>query len=310
MTFPKTISEAKLPGPISDPGAATELGSPPSRWPMILGVVLTIAMVAGLARGIAGAGLEGLRQALPANPLFYVIFLLVYVALPVGDFVIFRRLWHIPLEGLMALFKKRIANEIVIGYSGEAYFYAWAKARARTVAAPFDAVKDVSILSAMAGNIVTLGLVLCALPFAGTVLRPGDFTLLVWSVVILVAMSLPFLIFARRVFTLPRRALGWILAIHGIRLVAGALLLALMWHFAMPQVTIGVWLMLSAGRMLVSRLPLVPNKDLLFANFAITLIGYSNDLSALMAVTAALTLLVHAVLVAVFSLLSLFGNRV
>lgn len=285
-----------------------------SRWPMMIGIVLTLAMVAGLARAIAGAGdglgLEEVRRALPSNPLFYITLALVYVALPLGDFIIFRRLWHIPVDGLVALFKKRIANEIVIGYSGEAYFYAWAKMRARMVAAPFGAVKDVTILSAMAGNAVTLSLVLIALPFAQTVLKPADFRLLGWSVAILVVISLPFLIFARRVFTLPRAELWWITGVHGVRLIAGAILLALAWHFAIPDIAIGVWLMLSAARMLVSRLPLVPNKDLLFANFAITLIGNGEGLSALLAVTAALTLLIHAALIAGFSLFSLFRNRV
>lgn len=288
--------------------------APASRWPMIFGILLTLAMVAGLGRAIAGAGegmgFDGVRRALPGNPLFYLTFALVYVALPLGDFVIFRKLWHIPVDGLIALFKKRIANEIVIGYSGEAYFYAWAKARAPMVAAPFGAVKDVSILSAMAGNVVTLSLVLIALPFAQTVLKPADFRLLGWSVAILVAISVPFLIFARRVFTLPRAQLWWITGVHAVRLIAGAVFLALAWHFAIPDIAIGVWLMLSAARMLVSRLPLVPNKDLLFANFAITLIGNEGGLSALVAVTAALTLLIHTVLIAVFSLFSLFGNRV
>lgn len=288
--------------------------APASRWPMIIGIVLTLAMVAGLARAIAGAGeglgLEGVRRALPGNPLFYVTFVLVYLALPLGDFIIFRRLWHIPVDGLIALFKKRIANEIVIGYSGEAYFYAWARARAPMVAAPFGAVKDVSILSAMAGNVVTLSLVLIALPFAQTVLKPADFRVLGWSVVILVTISLPFLIFARRVFTLRRDQLWWITGVHGVRLIVGGLLLALAWHFAIPDIAIGVWVMLSAARMLVSRLPLVPNKDLLFANFAITLIGTGSGLSAVLAATAALTLLVHAALIAVFSLFSLFRNRV
>ncbi len=285
-----------------------------SHWPMIIGIVLTLAMVAGLTRAIVsagdGLGINGIRRALPGNPLFYITFALVYVALPLGDFIIFRRLWYIPADGLVALFKKRIANEIVIGYSGEAYFYAWAKAHARKVAAPFGAVKDVSILSAMAGNAVTLSLVLIALPFAQSVLKPADFRLLGWSVAILVAISLPFLIFARRVFTLPRSQLWWITGVHGVRLIAGAILLALAWHFAMPDIAIGVWLMLSAARMLVSRLPLVPNKDLLFANFAITLIGNGEGLSALLAVTAALMLLIHAALIAGFSLFSLFGNRV
>ncbi len=267
-------------------------------------------MIAGLARGLVGGGLDGLRHALPANPAFYLAFALVYVALPIGDYVIFRRLWHLPIAGLAALFKKRIANEIVIGYSGEAYFFAWASARTRIVAAPFGAIKDVSILSAMAGNAVTLALVLLAVPFAKNLLQPADFRLLAWSAAILVAISLPVLIFAQGVFTLPCRQLWWIMAVHVARLLIGAAMLALAWHFALPEIPTGVWLMLAAGRMIVSRLPLVPNKDLLFANFAITLIGTGGGLSALLAVTAALTLLVHAALVAGFGLLSLFRNRV
>ncbi len=62
--------------------------------------------------------------------------------------------------------------------------------------------------------------------------------------------------------------------------------------FANPGV-VGMWLFLAAGRLLVSRLPLVPNKDLLFANFAIILIGQGEALSELVAFTAALTLFAH-----------------
>lgn len=281
-----------------------------SRWPAVIGIVLTLAMVAGLAREIAGSGLTALRTSVPANPLFYVIFVPVYLALPVGDYVIFRRLWRIPLSGLVALIKKRIANEVVLGYSGEAYFLAWAVARAHKVTAPFGAVKDVSILSAMAGNSVTLAMVMLALPFARTVMRPMDFNILLWSSAGIVAITLPFLVLSRRIFTLPRRDLWWIFMVHGVRLVLGALLLALAWHIAMPDVAIGVWLLLSAGRMLVSRLPLLPNKDLVFANFTILLLGHNTALSTLVAVTAALTLLVHAALVVVFSLYSVVRKNV
>ena len=89
---------------------------------------------------------------------------------------------------------------------------------------------------------------------------------------------------------------------HCLRLLAGSVLIALTWHFALPDVSIGMWLFLAAGRLLVSRLPLVPNKDLLFANFAIILIGQDRALSELVAFTAALTLLVHVVLIALFGL--------
>ncbi|OYY70244.1 hypothetical protein [Sphingomonas sp. 28-63-12] len=279
-------------------------------WPTILGVAITIAMVAGLARGLAGSGLAGLREAVPASPLFYLSFALLYVALPLGDFVIFRQLWHIPVAGFVALLKKRIANDVVVGYAGEAYFYSWAVARARLVSAPFGAVKDVSILSALAGNGMTLTMTVLALFLGQTLLRPADFSALAWSTLLVVGISLPFLIFSRRVFSLPRAALSRIFLVHCLRLIADTVLLALAWHVALPQVAIGTWLLLVAGRLLVSRLPFVPNKDLLFANFAITLVGHSDGLSALVAVTAALTLLVHAALIVVFGLFSLFRNRV
>ena len=119
---------------------------------------------------------------------------------------------------------------------------------------------------------------------------------------LLVALSAPFLIFSRRVFSLQRRALWEVFGIHCARLVAGSTLIALAWHYALPDVSIGMWLFLAAGRLLVSRLPFVPNKDLLFANFAIILIGQDRALSDLVAFTAALMLVAHVAFIAAFGL--------
>ncbi|MEI9927394.1 MAG: hypothetical protein WDN44_06405, partial [Sphingomonas sp.] len=126
------------------------------RWPMVLGGLLTLLMIVALGRELFGSGLVGLQRAIPGNPLFYIAFALYYLGPPTFDYVIFRRLWRIPLGGMAALHKKRIANEVLFGYSGEAYFYAWARQRTQMVAAPFGAVKDVMILSAIAGNAMTL----------------------------------------------------------------------------------------------------------------------------------------------------------
>lgn len=293
----------------NDIGGLEPLSAIRSRWPAIFGGIITVAMIVGVVRALLGKGLAGLAHAVPHDPLFYVFFALLYMSLPLGDYVIFRRLWRIPLDGLVALIKKRIANEVVLGYSGEAYFYAWARQRAQMVAAPFGAVKDVSILSAMAGNALTLALIAIALPVGHGLLRPDEFHKLAGSTVIVVAMTLPFIIFSKRVFSLPRRMLWWIFMVHVVRAVAGSVLLALTWHFGMPEVSIGMWLILSAGRQLASRLPLVPNKDLLFANFAILLIGQGDALANLVAVTAALTIVVHVVLVALFGVLDLVRNR-
>jgi hypothetical protein len=92
------------------------------RWPMVFGALITVAMIIGLSRELLGSGLAGLSRAVPHNPLFYIAFALLYMSSPAGDYIIFRRLWGIPLSGLAALLKKRIANDVVLGYSGEAYF--------------------------------------------------------------------------------------------------------------------------------------------------------------------------------------------
>ncbi len=290
------------PAPSADLAGLEPLRVIRSRWPVVIGVALTAAMIWGLGRALLGSGLAGLAREMPADPRFYLTFAALYMSLPTGDFIIFHRLWGIPASGLVALIKKRIANEVVLGYSGEAYFYAWARARAKMVAAPFGAVKDVSILSAIAGNAITLAMIVAAAPFGARMLSGAEMHKLLVSTALIFAMSLPWLIFSRRVFTLPRARLWWIFGVHCLRLVAGSVLIALAWHWALPAVPVAMWLLLAAARLLVSRLPLLPNKDLIFANVAVLLIGRGQALSALVALTAALTLLVHVVLIGAFSL--------
>lgn len=279
------------------------------RWPMLLAAGLTILMVAGLARELFGEGLGALTASVPTHPAFYIAFALLYMSPPTFDWLIFRRLWNLPAAGLAALLKKRVANEVVFGYSGDAYFYAWARARMKMVAAPFGAVKDNGILSAIAGNAITLAMLALAFPFAKDLLTDAQFKTVAGSAAVTLAMSVPFLIFSKRVFSLPRPTLWWVFGVHCARLVFGSTMIALAWHFAMPEVSVGMWLFLAAGRLLVSRLPLVPNKDLLFANFAIILIGQGEALSDLVAFTAALTLVAHAAFVALFGLHALMTRK-
>lgn len=272
------------------------------RWPLVLGSALTLLMIAALARELFGSGLAGLQQTIPTHPGFYLAFALFYLGPPTFDYIIFRRLWAIPFDGMAALHKKRIANEVVVGYSGEAYFYAWARQRTQMVAAPFGAVKDVTIQSAIAGNTFTLILILLTIPFMD--MLPKDlvnFSTIGASAALMVAMSLPFFLFSKRVFSLPRNVLSWVFGVHMLRLSLGTLTLALAWHYAMPAVPVGTWLFLAAGRMLVSRIPLLPNKELVFASVAILLIGSGDSLTELMALMAALTLLAHVALIGVFS---------
>lgn len=302
------IVEAPVPG-AADLASLEPVETIKRRWPVILAGVLTVAMTIGLGRELIGSGIADLRRAVPDSPWFYVVFALLYQVPQTFDYLIFRKLWQIPGSGFGALIRKRIANDVVIGYSGDVYFYAWARRHVPMVAAPFGAVKDVSILSAIAGNAVTLAMLAVALPYGYDLLKPADFTKLAGSAAIIVGMSLPVMLFSRRVFSLPSGRLWWVFAMQCARLLTGSLLIAFAWHFALPAVSIGVWLLLSAGRLLVSRLPFVPNKDLLFANVAILFIGQNHALTELIAVTVAMTMMVHAILLVAFTSYSFWKKR-
>lgn len=276
-----------------------------SRWPLVLGGLVTLLMIVALGRELYSSGLAGLTRSVPTNPLFYIAFALCYLGPPSFDYLIFRRLWHIPLAGMAALHKKRIANEVLLGYSGEAYFYAWARQRTHMVAAPFGAVKDVTILSALAGNLMTLLMILLVLTFPEKLPPVITTHSILGSAALMVLMCLPFLIFSKRVFSLSRPLLWWVFGMHFTRLVTGTLFVIFAWHFAMPQVGMGIWVFFAAVRLLASRLPFAPNKEVVFASFALLLNGSGSSLTELMALFAALTLLCHIALIGAFSLHSL-----
>jgi hypothetical protein len=163
------------------------------------------------------------------------------------------------------------------------------------VAAPFGAVKDVAILSAVMGNIVTLGVLAAAYPFLGA-LRVGLApTTLVAAVTITLGSSLALLLLRGRVLTLGQRDLAFVAGAQLLRVVVTALLPAWLWHLAMPQVAIGWWILLAAIRLLLSRLPLLPNKDLVFAGVAVLLIGRTIAIEDLMTMMASLILATHLI---------------
>ena len=302
-TEPPAASAAALAG-------LEPLRSVRSRWPTLIGAGLTIAMLAGLAHALLGRGLAGLHAATPDDPRFFLFFALFWATLPLCDFLIFRRLWRIPPSGLMALVRKRVANDVLINYSGEALFYAWARARATMVAAPFGAIKDVSILSAIAGNAFTLTMLAVALPFGRQLLTPEQFRGGLWLTAVLLVTSLPFLIFSRRVFSLERAALWEVFAIHCGRVVASAVFTAIAWHYALPGAPLAIWLLMFAGKQLSSRLPFMSTnqKDLAFVTVANLVVGGHDAIKQLLSFWTALSILVSVVLVVGFGLYSLVSK--
>ena len=267
-------------------GAAT-------RW---LGPVISLGIFAAVLFQLRHLELREVVAMVPRAPAFWLVFALYYLATPAIDFVIFRRLWGLPPAGFVALTRKFVGNEILLGYIGELHFYSWARSRLKMVAAPFAAVKDVAILSAAAGNLVTLGVLAAAYPFLGALhlgLAPST---VVAAVTTMLGTSLLLLVFRGRLLTLGRRELLFVGTAQLARVLITALLPALLWHIVLPGVALGWWLLLAALRLLLSRLPLLPNKDLVFAGLAVLLVGQDVAIGGMMTMLASLILGTHLLL--------------
>jgi hypothetical protein len=250
---------------------------------------------------------RGVIAMVPRSPLFWVLFAAGYLALPASEWVIYRRLWTLPPRGFLALLRKRISNEIIAGYSGELYFYAWARRHASLVGTPFGAIKDVSILSAVVANVCTL--VLAAVSWQSLVaLNLGtDAKVMIVSAASIAIPSVVALVMRKRLFTLPRDELGRIAVIHLLRIVATTVFAATLWAVALPAAPLAWWLVLATLRLLVSRLPLLPNKDIVFAGLVAFTVGQASNVAAMLTMIAALWLVTHLLLGAALTAVELLN---
>ena len=281
---------AELAAQVSDPLPAL----PASRsWTQIAGFLVSVAILAAVAWQMRTLRLAELRSLFPTSFSFWAVFAIYYLAGPAADWIIFRRLWSIPLSGIVALVSKLISNEILFGYLGEVYFYTWARRNVHRVGAPFGAIKDVSVLSALTGNATTLVMILATAPLLTKIDFGLSTPMSVLSVAVLCLPSIGIFVFRKKLFILPKEDLRFIIVIHLVRIIATFLLAAIMWHMLLPAVPITLWIVLGTLRLVVSRLPFVTNKDLVFAGFTVFFVGKDAGIASAMALMATLILAVH-----------------
>ncbi len=272
-------------------------------WASIFSGLLSVAMIVAVALQVSKLDRNELVEMVPESPLFWLVFPVFYLIGPGCEWIIFRRLWNIPaVSGFVALVRKLIYNELLLGYLGEAYFYSWARRRTEMTTAPFGAVKDVAILSALTGNFVTLGLLIALWPFIRLTELGVDTQTMVMSLGFILLLSIGLMAFRSRIFSLPAEELRYITVMHLVRIAAQTALSALLWHIVLPDVPVIWWLYLATIRLLISRLPFVPNKDVVFAGLAVFMLGEDVAISSLMTMMAGLLLVVHLAVGAVLAL--------
>ncbi|AUW59740.1 hypothetical protein C1T17_18320 [Sphingobium sp. SCG-1] len=262
-------------------------------WTAWFGPVISLALLAAIFLQIGAFDFATLLGLVPRTPLFWMLFGITYSLTPVFDWMIFHRLWSIPASGLGPLFRKRLSNELLLGYLGDVYFYAWARSNVRMAGSPFGAVKDSALLSGIMGNVVTLAMLGLTFPLLSSLRLTIDSRTLGASLAILLALSILPMMLARRLFSIPPAQRRMVAAVHFARILINVLLYAWLWHLMLPDVALSWWVMLSTVRLVLSRLPLVPNKDVLFAGAATFLVGREGQIGEVMAVLASLLLATH-----------------
>ena len=262
-------------------------------WTWWLGAAISAAVLVAVLFELRTVNFAEVRAILPTSPWFWLVFAISYFSAPAADWIIYRRLWRIPVSGFSALLRKLVGNELLFGYVGELYLYTWARDRTGMTSTPFGAIKDVSILSAMIANAVTLALIVLAYPLLGALHLGLETRTLLISVGVIVATSTAILFFRKKLFSLPRADLHFVARVHLARIFMTTGLVALCWHLALPGVELHWWLLLATLRMLLSRLPLLPNKDIVFAGLAVFLIGHDAEITALMTMMASVILMTH-----------------
>lgn len=277
----------------------------PRHWTRFAGPAISLLVLVAVLYQLRFLDFDKLWGMLPVSFAFWAAFVVSYMITPICDWIIFRRLWRLPPRGIAALMRKMVSNDLLLGYLGEVYFYTWARRNSSISSAPFGAIKDVAILSALAGNVVTLVLFLLCWPFMGFLHRNVEGNSIEYSILFILSLSLVITFFRNRLFSLPARELWIVTGIHMVRILVSLVLTAYMWYCLMPDIDLVWLLLLNTMRLLVSRLPFLPNKDLAFAALAAFFVGHDNMLVAAMTVMASISLAAHVLVGAVLGALDL-----
>lgn len=286
----------------------TMLSPEKARARRVLGWLATGAIALVIFLQLDDIGWRRVWSERPQDWRFFALVLLGYLVLPVSDIFIFRKLWGIEFrQAIGAFFYKRVLNSAFVGYSGELFLLVWARTRvARDDSQVAHDIKDSNILSAAVSTYVSAALVLQVLSnglwrkLASQAFEVGAGLTLAMAALLPVA-----LLFRRRFLLLDLHSAGSVLGLHALRFVLVQALTLLQWRVALPDTTWTMLVNLLTLQLLVSRIPLLPNRDFLFVGVALALCGplamEPARLAGLLIVSNALQLGLHLVVLALAS---------
>lgn len=202
-----------------------------------------------------------------------------------------------------------------MGYSGEVYLYLWARKKLKLKDADIlKPIKDNNIISSVASTLVTILLL-------GIFVFMGEIKLLNWlhaqnklyiygGIILLIILILLTIRFRHLVISMPLKTAGMIFAIHFSRLLIGQTLQVLQWYIALPHIPFYVWFTFISFQVIMSRIPFLPNNDLIFLGASIKMTQMMHiPMAGVAAIMVANSVLGKVANILIFSGMSFFNKK-
>ena len=232
--------------------------------------IIVVIIIGLIVYNLYQIGWQDVLQSLPTQPLFYILFVFIFLSLPVAEILIYRQVWPIKRREIFkAMITKRVYNEEVMGYSGELYLMTWARKHLDKSDWKILAdVRDNNIISSINSTLVAFVLI-GVLIFTG-VIDPNlvfgsvNFVYIITGVIVIVALIALAAQFKRYIFTLPLKKALIIFSIYFGRFIIHHGLLMAQWAVVIPDTPLSIWLIFITLIIIINRIPFIPNRDLVF----------------------------------------------
>jgi hypothetical protein len=171
---------------------------------------------------------------------------------------------------------KLVMNTSVAGMSGDMYFLMWAVRTLRiSYRKAFSGVKDVTLLSAAAANMVAVFVLGGYLIFGDLTLmqkvRPQVLGVIIGVTLAAALLSLLVIAFRGKVLGIATGTMWRVIGYHLVRSGGNLVLLGFQWTAGLPGSVFSVWISLLVVDLLTSRTPFIPAREFLFLSLALAM---------------------------------------
>lgn len=277
--------------------------------------VIIVAIIGVITYQLTMIGWREVLTSLPTQILFYVIFFILYVTLPIAEIFIYRQVWKFkPWDGFKAFVTKKVYNDEVMGYSGDFYLFIWIRRKIDKSATDIlKNIRDNVIISGINSNSIAV-LLVGVLIYIGQIeildfIEDVNIVYVVTGFLIVTVLIVLVIQFRKYLFDLPIKKALLVYSIYLTRFIIHHSLLVLQWSIVIPNTPLSVWFTFIAILLVVNRIPFLPSKELMFVWFGIELSRMLDmataSVAGMLLVSGALLKITNLVL---FSLISYYAD--